>query len=294
MIFMTKIRTFMEHNLFLAQLVPQIQKSGVPRLIRDICEPFQRNKGKADREAFSALYQENRDKFDRVRRLLEDDLSRKTFDNVIRYRLAGGRRLLKQVLVQPQYFQKDIFTPRENEVFVDGGGYIGDTIISFIDHFAVGDRWNVYTWEPDEDSISVMNKIFRQPKFSACKDRIHPVRYGMWSEATVLKFKSTGGTDTQVSESGDTDVPVNSIDNIHRDHTVTLIKMDIEGAETEALRGAEMVIRRDKPRLAICIYHRPTDLFEIPLLIKEMVPEYKLYVRHHADTVFETVIYATL
>ena len=294
MALMSKVRTFMEHNMVLAWLVPQIQKTGIPRKIRDICEPFQRNKGRSEREAFSLLYQEQKDKFERVRGLLEDEFSRKTYDHVIQYRLTGDRKLIKQVFVLPQYFQRDIFAPKDREVFVDGGGYIGDTVISFIDHFAAGDHWSVYTWEPDENSLSAMDKMLRQPKYSGFRDRIHTVKYGMWSERTILKFKSTGGTDTQVSESGDTDVPVNSIDNVHKDHTVTLIKMDIEGAEVEALKGAKAVIQRDKPRLAICIYHRPTDLFEIPLLIKEMVPEYKLYVRHHADTVFVSVVYATI
>ena len=70
--------------------------------------------------------------------------------------------------------------------------------------------------------------------------------------------------------------------------------MDIEGSEQDALLGAAGIIRRDRPRLAICIYHKPEDLYEIPFLIKELVPEYRLYIRHHSDTYAETVLYATL
>ena len=68
--------------------------------------------------------------------------------------------------------------------------------------------------------------------------------------------------------------------------------MDIEGAEIEALKGAEKTIKRCKPKLAICIYHEYEHLYKIPMMIKEMVPEYKLYMRHHSDTSSETVIYA--
>jgi len=68
--------------------------------------------------------------------------------------------------------------------------------------------------------------------------------------------------------------------------------MDVEGAELESLKGAEKTIRRDRPKLAICIYHKPEDMTEIPLFIKELVPEYKLYVRMHANDGSETVLYA--
>lgn len=75
---------------------------------------------------------------------------------------------------------------------------------------------------------------------------------------------------------------------------VTMIKMDIEGSELEALRGARKTICRDKPRLAVCIYHKAEDMTEVPLYIKELVPEYRLYVRHHSKEIGETVFYAVM
>ena len=74
--------------------------------------------------------------------------------------------------------------------------------------------------------------------------------------------------------------------------TVTFIKMDIESSEQEALRGAEQIINRDKPKLAICLYHKKEDMWEIPYLIKTMVAEYKLYIRHYSNSELETVLYA--
>ena len=68
----------------------------------------------------------------------------------------------------------------------------------------------------------------------------------------------------------------------------------IEGAELEALKGAKETIQRDKPKLAVCIYHRPEDMVEIPLYIKQLVPDYKLYIRHHSNTAGETVLYAVM
>lgn len=76
---------------------------------------------------------------------------------------------------------------------------------------------------------------------------------------------------------------------------VTTIKMDIEGSELEALKGARETIRRDKPKLAICIYHKTEDLWEIPLYIKSLIPEYRFYIRHHGPSgLYDSVLYAVM
>lgn len=123
------------------------------------------------------------------------------------------------------------------------------------------------------------------------------VPFGMWSEKKELYFQAHGTAGSKITNEISTNtirIQANSIDNICAEDKVTFIKMDIEGSELEALKGAATVIKRDKPRLAICVYHRPEDLYEIPFWIKETVPEYKLYLRHHSDGLCETVIYATL
>ena len=73
---------------------------------------------------------------------------------------------------------------------------------------------------------------------------------------------------------------------------VTFIKMDIEGAELEALKGSSKIIKKYMPKLAISLYHKKDDILEIPLYIKELVPEYKLYIRHYSNAGVETVLYA--
>ena len=128
-------------------------------------------------------------------------------------------------------------------------------------------------------------------------DDIVYVPCGLWNEKTQLRFRGKGTAGSAITEDAaqnTTVVDVDSIDNVCAGDKVTLIKMDVEGSELEALKGAENVIRRDKPRLAICVYHKPEDLYEIPFWIKRTVPEYKLYLRHHSDFIMETVIYATL
>lgn len=97
-----------------------------------------------------------------------------------------------------------------------------------------------------------------------------------------------------INKDGEEYIEVDSIDNLLSDIPVTFIKMDIEGAEMEALKGAEKVIRVYKPKLAVCIYHRYEDLYEIPMYIKSLVPEYRLFVRHYSDSPSETVLYAVV
>jgi hypothetical protein len=97
---------------------------------------------------------------------------------------------------------------------------------------------------------------------------------------------------SSISDDGSLLVNADKIDNLCPD--ATFIKMDIEGSEMDALYGAKETIIRNKPKLAICIYHKPEHLYQIPLLIHEWVPEYKLYIRHHSHYDSETVLYARL
>ena len=98
----------------------------------------------------------------------------------------------------------------------------------------------------------------------------------------------------QVSETGDIQIQVTSIDEFSSEKNIKidLIKMDIEGSEIEALLGARQTIRKFKPRLQICSYHKFDDLWEIPILIKKLSPDYLLYLGHHTQNIFETIVYA--
>ena len=87
-------------------------------------------------------------------------------------------------------------------------------------------------------------------------------------------------------------VQVVTLDDYVYDEKPTFIKMDIEGAEMEALIGARRIIQTYKPKLAVCLYHKPQDLFEIPIYIKSLNEDYRLYIRQYANSRYETVCYA--
>ena len=117
-------------------------------------------------------------------------------------------------------------------------------------------------------------------------------QYGVWSSSDILRFNARGDSASYIAENGQTEIPVKSLDDVIWKDSPTFIKMDIEGAEIEALRGSRRIIEEFRPKLAICIYHRPEDLFEIPLLIRKMRKDYRLLVRQYSNSRFETVCYA--
>lgn len=116
---------------------------------------------------------------------------------------------------------------------------------------------------------------------------------GVWSENTRLYFDALETVGSHVSEKeSDYVIEVKSLDETVYDKKPTFIKMDIEGSEQEALKGCRRIISDFCPKLAICVYHKPDDLYEIPALIKGMNSDYRLYLRQYASTRHETVLYA--
>ena len=295
-------RLFLEKYKYSAKIVSAIRKSEIWRSIRAYRadrreyirkhdpDRFSLMRAKETRKEFAKYYNSHKNSFEAVALILEDEFSRETLRTVIDYRLAPSREKLQAIVVSPMYFQKEILSPLKDEVFVDGGAYTGDTIKG-LEKFGGGGDWKkVYAWEPDE--------INRSRLIATCEVRkyqnIEILPFGLWNKKMKLHFNQQGKDWSRISENGSYTVVVDSIDNICWEDKVTFIKLDIEGSELEALRGAEKIIRRDKPRLAISIYHKPQDYFEIPLYIKELVPGYRLYIRHHKLNKNDIVVYAIL
>lgn len=185
-----------------------------------------------------------------------------------------------------QYFDLPELAPCQEEVFVDGGAYTGDTSEQFI-KWTAGNFKRIYAYEPDDGNC----EQFRQRLEKMAQGRYTLIPKGLWSGEDALHFNSTGSTDGSICEDGETIVPVTSVDATISE-PVTYIKFDIEGAELRALEGARRQITENKPRLAICVYHKPEDIYEIPRLLLEMNPEYRFYLRHYSTYEWETVLYA--
>lgn len=175
---------------------------------------------------------------------------------------------------------------KEKEIFVDGGCFDGSTSLGFIDWCKKVNREGyLYAWEPDPNNQEKCRKALENKKVA-----YQMIPKGLWSEYAEMSFKSNGGS-SSITEDGDVHIIADSIDRCI-DAPVTFIKMDIEGAEYQAILGAKNIINKYKPKLAICVYHKPEDIWELPWLIHKINPEYKFYLRHYSFGDVETVLYA--
>ncbi len=174
-----------------------------------------------------------------------------------------------------------------NEVYIDCGAFNGDTILKY-NLFTDGKYKKIYAFEPGEDNRGILEK-----NVQGLHD-IEVIPKGVWSEEKKKRFDSNGSSSC-ISEVGNSEVELIAIDDIVGKDKVTFIKMDIEGSELEALRGAQSTIQRDMPKLAICCYHKANDIIDLYTYIKSFCTkdiQYKFYLRHHSNCAYETVLYA--
>lgn len=196
----------------------------------------------------------------------------------------------------PQYFEKNLIQLSDQEVFIDGGAFVGDTIEEFI-HQAQGKYKYIYGFEPDCYSRNKAMMALQNYQRITVSDK------GLYSRDGLVRFATTGGSSmasggTIVDVEGDnvSDITVTKLDMFFQDEKLedypTFIKMDLEGTEKEAILGAAQVIRQAKPKLAICVYHKPEDIYELTDLIYQLNSDYRFFLRHYANYMWETVLYA--
>jgi len=177
---------------------------------------------------------------------------------------------------------------QENEVFLDCGLYHGETTFKFL-------KWcnrnykKIIAFEPNRDSYLF---CLNQTEIQNIKN-FQMFNKGVWNKNETLHFKIVNGTDSFItSEDGEKLIETITIDEVLAGEGATFIKMDVEGAELNALYGAKITIQNYRPKLAICIYHKPEDIITILSYLYELVPEYKFYLRHYSTYSQETVLYA--
>lgn len=219
--------------------------------------------------------------------------SQSWYGGVIDYR--ANRTPLKKELLSPrpeQYFDPELVHVQNGEVFVDCGAYSGDTIKYFIKNAKKNgvSLYKVVALEPDKTSRKWLESGFGSNKQVVIVDK------GCSDHSAVLYFKTSGSASRIVQDAAEatSQIVVERIDDIPACRNATWIKMDIEGAEFAALQGAEETIRRNHPKLTICLYHSDEDMLRIPEYIHELVPEYRLYVRQYRSNGTETVLYAVI
>jgi FkbM family methyltransferase len=222
---------------------------------------------------------------------LEDQESRTTLVELLRYRLSSDPRLHPAVREEEVYVERFLPIFDRPMTFVDAGAFTGDSLEALLNVGVDVREWLAF--EPDPDNAREARRT--AAKHSSRLTSFTLVPSGLANVNARLSFAASAGTSSRLlgpGEAGGTvEVEVLRLDDAFRRSGPIYVKMDIEGAEQDALRGMRNLLAEQQPVLAISAYHRPADLWEIPRLVRELYPDPRLWLRQHCHHGFETVLY---
>jgi FkbM family methyltransferase len=230
----------------------------------------------------SSLFSDGR--VESVRRLLNDDESRRLYDEHLELRQSGDLNLLSVPDIENQYTPRDLFFPDRPLKLMDCGAYTGDTLQKFIEHGFEVER--AVLLEADIKNFEQMTN-----NLADCSGFVRFVHGASWSSSGTLSIGGGAGLASKISEGGGTLIPAYSVDDLCREESINFLKMDVEGAEMDSLKGSRETIRRDRPFLALSAYHCPYDMMTIPLFIEELDLGYSIHFRSHGYNGFDLVCY---
>ena len=199
--------------------------------------------------------------------LLEDKLSKKIFADVILYKITGDVRYLKDAHSSDEE-ELACLQGRDIRVAIDGGAYNGDTARKLVANHAGLVR--IYAVEPDPKNHKKLEKFAAE-----CENcKIFPIHAALWESCGEKQFNAGGNRNSSLVSASYENKGVSTrlltVDEIAANDRVDLIKYDVEGVEKEAILGSRSTILRDRPILAVSVYHRSEDIFELPLLLENM------------------------
>lgn len=219
--------------------------------------------------------------------MLEDELSKETLAAYINQKISTDYKYLAQVKRSNQYFEDDLINLSGDERFVDCGAYAGDTAIAFIaalERRGYASYREIISFEPDRYNYEQLQSRMLERHTCICA--------GVSDVSGGVAHFSRNNASSRVQADGEETIELESIDHYLAGTEASFIKMDIEGMELPALKGAEETIKKWHPKLAICVYHKREDLLTIPQYISELVPSYNFYIRAYDNTAIELVLYA--
>ncbi len=229
------------------------------------------------KEDFRLNYKE----YEKVYKLLADEKSKEVFIKIINFKISFDLDFMEGFMNnhKEQYFDKELIPKIKNIVFVDGGSYVGDTIPMIIKNFP--DFKKIYCIEPNNLHLSIAKRDFGNIK------NIEFINCGLSNKKQILKLKQECQNNCKHDYQA---LNIDTIDNLINEK-IDFLKLDIEGAEQKALKGAKKTIKKYSPILAVCIYHKAEDWYKIPKIVLDINSNYDIYLRHYMEGIYETVIY---
>lgn len=226
---------------------------------------------------------QNQIKWETMRESLFDDKSRQVLDDLLNFRLTGDYAFMTSYAFRPkdQYFE-DFLGLGSKDIFVDAGGFDGDTTEEFCERYP--DYEKVFFFEPSSSNCKKARTRLR-----GCRS-IEFIELGLSDSFGTLCFNPDEGSASAVSESGSCQIDVTTLDQ-EIEEKVTFIKMDLEGWEIKALEGSRRHVLEDHPKLAISVYHNPSDFWRIFEFVIGLRQDYNIFLRHYTEGWSETVMY---
>ena len=247
------------------------------RIAPDLFRPIERS------EFNRRDIQENQGKYEWLHGRLSDEVSRRTLQRVTQFRLTWSLDCMAGFSVneEGQYFEPFVaLTP--GEVFVDGGGYDGQTTQGFVARCPEYRR--VYYFEPNPGMMELSRKRLGGLR------AVTFVPKGLFSRDGLVRFDPDAKSASRISLKGSLEIPVVRLDS-GVSEAVTFVKLDLEGAECDALEGAREHIQKDRPKLAVSVYHDQRDFWRVPEIVLREHQAYQMYLRHYTEGPLETVMY---
>ncbi|MCI6170898.1 MAG: FkbM family methyltransferase [Selenomonas bovis] len=230
-------------------------------------------------------------------RRFEDDESRDLYAKIILWRITHRKPAIPFPYTEPYFSQPEFVSFSEQEVFVDMGAYVGDTVERYLFvHLGVFGR--IYAFEPDPKNFAALQARTERLKreWALDDEQIVLVPAGVGRKSMAMQMVcGSQGPSTNFAEASDTDddaVQVVALDDYFEKQKVSFLKTDIESFEYDMLRGAEKILRRDRPKIAICIYHNATDMYRVMLWLDSLQLGYRFRCGHHSVTTLDTILYA--
>jgi FkbM family methyltransferase len=230
---------------------------------------------------------------DRVRRaawLWSDDKSREEYLSQVAWRVSGDCDLLSAPDREQSYFPATIFELKSDEFFVDCGSYTGDTLEQFL--LRTGNKFaGIVAVEPDPRNFANLRN-WTKGLNPQVRSRIQLRGVAVGSKRCQVRFAAHGSEGSSIQQDGSIVVDCVPLDELLAEASPTYIKMDIEGAESDAIVGAQKIIQEHRPVLSICVYHTQHHLWSVPILIHTLTPDYRLFLRSHDSDGWDSVCYA--
>ena len=235
------------------------------------------------------FYSAHKAQFDTARALFSDETSRTLFDDMIAYKLSGDLRYFERTISREQAWQT-LMNPDSYRIAIDAGAYNGDTASEML-HWCHNIE-KIYALEPDSKNFARLMRFVE----ASGNGKIQPVNAAVLDYCGAISLNSSGNRNSRISPQNravENSVNCICLDKLTTDR-VDLIKYDVEGSEEAALLGSAGIIAAHAPDLIVSAYHKSTDLYRLPRLIRELNPKYKLYLyRHPYVPAWDLNIFAT-